>query len=130
MRTAEQKRNNILEILTLAAQHGCECYITPEAKPGELPYAYGFIVFPDETVMYVQNGYYWGFEFSIQYKPNENTGSGCACNEDPVSEVTWWKLLDLRKSGLIFAKDLGATSYRSADEWKRRQWNFGKLVRV
>lgn len=130
MKTTEQKRNGILEILKLAARHGCECYITPEAKPGELPYAYGFIIFPDETIMYVQNGWYWGFDFSIQYKPNERTGSGCSCSDEPVTEVTWWKLLDLRKSGLIFAKDLGATSYGSADEWKRRQWNFNRLVQI
>lgn len=130
MKTAEQKRNGIISILELAAQHGCECYITPEAKPGELPYAYGFIVFPDETVMYVQCGWYWGFEFSIQYKPNERTGSGCSCSDEPVSEVTWWRLLELKQSGKAFAYNLGAKMYRSADEWKQRQWNFSRLVKI
>lgn len=123
---AIQKRIGIVEILKLAKENGCECYITP----GDDAYDYGFIIFPDDVVMYVQNGDFWGFDFSIQYVPSQGNGTGCRCNEESVSFVDWLELMKQKRNGLTFANYLGAKMYKSADEWKRKHWNFDKMVQI
>lgn len=121
------ERNDIIEVLTLAKENGCECYITPEDNHG---FNYGFMIFPDETIMYVQKGDFWGFEFCIKYIPCTWCGSGCACTDDPVTEVNWEVLNALKLLGLDYARELGARKYRSAAEWKAKTYNFDKFILV
>ncbi len=119
-------RMGIVSILKTAKANGCECYVTP----GDDAYNYGFIIFPDNTVMYVQNGDFWGFDFTIEYIPSRQNGSGCRCNDESVSIVDWEELLEQKRKGLTFANELGAKLYKSADEWKRKHWNFDKMVKI
>lgn len=123
---AIQKRIGIVEILKLAKENGCECYITH----GDDAYDYGFIIFPDDVVMYVQNGDFFGFDFSIQYPQSNGLGTGCRCNEESVIMVDWLELLKQKRDGLAFANYLGAKLFKSVDEWKQKQWNFDKMVQI
>lgn len=88
------------------------------------------MIFPDNTVMYIQNGDFWGFDFSIEYKPSRETGTGCRCNDESICTIDWAELLTQKAEGLAFAKKLGAKLYYNADEWKSRQWNFDNLIKL
>ena len=121
-----RKRMGIVEILKLAKANGCECYVTS----GDDMYDYGFMIFPDGVVMYIQNGDFWGYDFSIPYIPSRENGSGCRCNDVSVSVVDWLELLKQKRDGLAFAKHLGAKMYKSADEWKSNSWSFNKMVQI
>ncbi len=122
-----QKRDGLINILNLAKENGCECYIT---NP-ECGYDYGFMVFPvDGTIMYVQNGDFWGYKFTIEYRPSRETGTGCACTDEPVTEITWDALVSMKFSGQMFALSLGAKFYSSPEEWKKAKWNFKDLIKI
>lgn len=123
---AIQKRIGIIEILKLAKENGCECYITP----GDDAYDYGFIIFPDDVVMYIQNGDFWGFDFTIEYIPSRQNGSGCRCNEESITVVDWDELLHQKADGLAYARKLGARFYPSAATFKAKLWNFDKMVQI
>ena len=120
------KRMGIVEILKLAKENGCESYITK----ADDAYDYGFMIFPDDTVMYIQNGDFWGWDFTIEYIPSRQTGTGCRCNDESISAVDWNTLLELKADGLKFARRLGAKMYKSADEFKAKHWKFEDMVKI
>lgn len=121
-----EKRLDIIKILKLAKENGCEVYITP----AESNYDYGYIFFPDDVIMYIQNGDFWGWDFSIQYIPSRETGTGCRCNEESITSIDWDGLLKQKAEGLKFAQKLKARLYKSADEFKRNRWNFDDMVQI
>ena len=121
-----EKRLGIINVLKLAKANGCECYITP----AESNYDYGYMIFPDGIVMYIQNGDFLGWDFSIEYIPSRETGTGCFCNEESITSIDWNGLLEQKADGLKFAKELKARFYKSADEFKAKRWNFGKMVQI
>ena len=128
----------MMEVLRLAKANGCEVFITPF----ESNYDYGFMIFHEtmkmgrfsypisDTIMYIQNGDFWGFDFSIEYKPSRKTGTGCRCNDESICEVDWDTLISLRRDGLDFAEKLNAKLWENADEWKAHQWNFSTLIQL
>lgn len=122
----KQRRHDLAAVLQLAKVNGCECYITNH----DSGYDYGFMVFQDGVIMYIQNGDFWGWDFSIEYIPSRENGTGCRCNEESVCSIDWNGLLQQKADGLAFARKLGAKLYRSADEWKAKKWNFEKLIKL
>lgn len=123
---AIQKRIGIVEILKLAKENGCECYITP----GDDAYDYGFIIFQDDVVMYVQNGDFFGWDFCIEYIPSQGNGSGCRCNNESITAVDWDELLHQKTEGLAYARELGARLYPSAATFKAKHWKFDEMVQI
>ncbi len=135
---AIQRRMELIGILKLAKSHGCECYVTP----GDDAYDYGFIIFPKElikelnepcaidTIMYIQNGDFCGYDFTIEYIPSRENGTGCRCNEESVTSVDWNELLHQLKEGFEFASKLKAHMYVSADDFKTKHWGFDKMVKL
>ena len=135
---AIQRRMELIGILKLAKSHGCECYVTP----GDDAYDYGFIIFPKElikelnepcaidTIMYIQNGDFCGYDFTIEYIPSKKNGTGCMCNKNSVSTIDWDGLLAQRREGVKFASKLKANLYTSADSFKEKHWNFDKMVQL
>ena len=121
-----RQKFGILGILQIAKENGCECYITP----GDDAYNYGYMIFHDGVVMYVQNGDFWGYDFDISYIPSKKNGTGCRCNEESVSIVDWDELLKQKEEGLKFARKLKADFYPTVDDWKRHSWSFDKMVRI
>ena len=134
----KQRRHDLAAVLQLAKANGCECYITSSDDD----YDYGFMIFHEalhmgqftypmpDVIMYIQNGDFWGWDFSIEYVPSRKTGSGCRCNEESISSIDWDGLLKQREAGLAFARELGAKFYKNADEWKAKKWNFDKLIKL
>ena len=123
---AMRRRFHMIAVLKMAKANGCECYITP----GDDMYTYGYMIFPDGVVMYIQTGHFWGFDFSIPYVPSRKHGTGCMCNEESICSVDWDELLKQKAEGLAFARKLGAQRYTSADEWKQNCWKFDEMIRL
>lgn len=123
---AIKRRMGVIEILKIAKGNGCECYVTP----GNDAYDYGYMIFPDGVVMYVQPGDFCGYDFSISYIPSRKNGTGCMCNEESISVVDWNELLKQKRDGLNFARKLKADFYPTVDEWKRNSFSFDKMVRL
>ena len=132
------RRLCMMKVLDLAKENGCEVYITPF----ESMYDYGFIIFPKElikelkepcpidTIMCIELGDFWGWNFSIEYIPSKETGVGCRCNEDSICEIDWEELLHQRKEGLEFAGRLNASLYTSAESFKKKHWGFDKMIQL
>lgn len=123
---AIKRRMGVIEILKIAKGNGCECYVTP----GNDAYDYGYMIFPDGVVMYVQPGDFWGYDFSISYIPSRETGTGCRCNEESLTTIDWDTLLEQKAEGLRFARKLKAKLYPTVDGWKKNSWNFDKMVQI
>lgn len=122
-----QERMATIDILKMAKANGCECYVTP----GDDIYTYGYMIFPDDdVVMYIQRGDFWGWDFSIPYIPSRENGTGCRCNDESLSTVTWEDLLKQKAEGLKFARKLKAKQYGSSEEWKRNYWRKDEMVRL
>ncbi len=124
------KVEKIKKVLEIAKENGCHCYLYAKDS-----WTWGYIIFPDETIMYVQCGYFWGYDFGIKYIPSRETGNGCSCHGDnpdsiPTSEITWEKILELKAEGLKFAKKLGAKMYTGFDDWKQNCYCFSKLIQL
>jgi len=134
----KQRRHDLAAVLQMAKANGCECYITKH----ESGYDYGYMIFSEalymgnfvfplpDVIMYIQNGDFWGWDFSIEYIPSRENGTGCRCNEESVCSIDWNGLLQQKADGLAFARKLGAKLYRSADEWKAKKWNFEELIKL
>lgn len=131
MLTFEQKVEKIKKVLKLASDHDCLCFLYAKGTS-----TWGYILFPDKkTIMYVQNGYFWGYDFSIQYIPSRQTGSGCSCHGDnpdsiPESEITWEKLVELKAEGLRFARELRARMYNDSFSYIFNLWCHDDLQQV
>ena len=123
---AIKRRMGVIEILKIAKGNGCECYVTP----GNDAYDYGYMIFPDGVVMYVQPGDFWGYDFSISYIPSRENGTGCRCNEESLTTVDWNTLLEQKAEGLRFARRLKAKLYPTVDSWKKNSWSFDKMVQI
>ena len=133
-----ERRLNMIEVLRLAKANGCEVFITPF----ESNYDYGFMIFHEtmkmgrfsypisDTIMYIQNGDFWGFDFSIEYIPSKETGTGCRCNEESICEIDWETLLEQKREGLEFANKLGAKMYHDANEFKTHHYGFDKMIQL
>ncbi len=121
------RRAGLVQILNIAKANGCEVY---KAKSGELP-EYGTIIFPDETIMGVSLSFF-GYDFTIEYVPSKENGTGCMCNgDDGVTDtIDWAKLLELKEAGLKFARELGAKLYKNRSEWEAREAKFNLVTKA
>ena len=130
-------KKHILNVLQIAKDNGCKCYFYE--KDNNTYFTWGYIVFPDNVIMSVNKNYYDGLDFAIEYVPSRETGSCCSCKinrtiHDDItgvsSQITWDKLQELKKEGLLFARKLKATLYPSAKEWERNCYCFNQLQEV
>ena len=84
---------------------------------------YVFAITPNDNVLYIQRGYFGGWEISLQYQPSRENGRGCRANDrQPYDELTLAVLQEAERENLAFASDLRATLYKSSEEWKRSYW--------
>lgn len=106
-------RDWLIEVLEMARDHGCECYVTP----ADGWYNYGYILFPDGTIMYVQvDDYRIGLRFYINYTPSTKTGCGCSCDDEEVTIHEWDDVLKLKDDGLRYMRRLKAKPYDGVGE--------------
>lgn len=50
--------------------------------------AWLYIITPNNSWLYVDNGDFSGFNITYEYEPSRDFGSGCRCNEDALYEIT------------------------------------------
>lgn len=121
-------RNELIEAMKKLSKEGFKCFIIKE-NPS---YLYGHIITPNDNVIYIQRDTFtWrGWTTSLAYKPNKNTGTGCACFEEPFQTITKDIILNSEIEGLRFAKKLKATLYKSNQEWFDNRWNKDDMIEI
>ena len=88
-----------------------------------------FAVTPSNNILYIQRGQFGGWEISLEYKPSRKNGSGCRANDtQPYSTVTVETLQETERENLSFARKLGATLYKTPEEWINGYWT--KLIEM
>lgn len=114
----EEKRKQMIEtILWMGKIKGnCEAYISADASKGN----FGYMIFPDQTIIGVFDGIFEGWNFTIMYVPTDGKGNGCRCVSDAVTKVTWDVIMHMKEEGIKKAKEIGATLYTDAEEWKTK----------
>ncbi len=124
-RKSEQREElkNIMEELT---KEGFKCFILKENHS----FVYGFIITPNDNVIYIQPGDFFGWNLSLKYKPSQKNGQGCRCNEEPLTEINSDIILKQEQEGLNFARKLRATLYNNSEEYLNNLWNTGEYEEV
>lgn len=118
-------KKELNESLKMLANNGYKCYTTtPEG------WNYGYIITPSDNVLYIQWEYFGGWSFSLEYKGNKNTGSGCQCLKNPISDITVSEVERAELEGLHFAMKLKSPLYKNSDEWLSGYWAKDKLLLV
>lgn len=114
-------------IFTELTPHGYKCY---SVDGSERFGVYGFMITPSDNVLYIQAERFGGWNFSLQYKPSRQCGTGCQCLEEAVSAVTLETVQKAEKEGLQFARRLSAPLYANSAEWLRKYWRPNSLREV
>jgi len=121
----EQQREDLKNILSELSQEGFECFITKRNDS-----SYGYAITPNNNVLYIECDYFYGYNISLQYKPSKKNGSGCRCNEEPITEINSDIILQQEKSGLAFAWKLKADLYNSSEEFFNKYWDKDNLEQL
>jgi hypothetical protein len=121
----ETYREELTGILETLKESGYKTYIHKNN-------CYGYIITPSDNIMYIQrDSFEWrGWTFSLQYVPDQKTGSGCQCLEEPVNTVTSDTIAQAEKEGLAFARRLGAKLYNGSASWLRKYWDKDNLIEI
>lgn len=91
----------LIKILSSLTPYGYKCYATSRGD-------WGYIITPNDNVLYLQHNYFGGWSFMLEYLPSRECGSGCQCLKDPVSDITEDTVKRAETEGLLFAQKLGA----------------------
>ena len=99
---------------------------TSKTSDGEMSHeqrGYIFAISPSDNVLYVQRGYFGGWEISLQYVPSRKNGSGCRDNSNqPYGALTLEVIQQAERNALAFARNLHATLYPSSAVWVKGYW--------
>ena len=118
-------RSELESILKNLKQNGFECYISDSGT-------YGYIITKNDNVLCIYRNTYAvrGWDFSLEYKQNRGTGTGCCCLEEPVQDVTITTVEQAETEGLAFAGKLKAQLYNNSSVWFNAYWDKNNLIRV
>lgn len=121
-------RQELINAMQELSKNGFKCFILKE-RPG---FMYGYVITPSDNIIYIQrDSFRWrGWTFSLQYKPNRKTGSGCQCLKEPVNTITADIILKAEKEGLLFARKLKVTLYKNSQEYTEKLWNKSEFEEV
>ena len=101
----EQKIKNIEKVLNAAKEQGA--LMTIITRENSIGGCWGWILTKNKNLLYVQNDYFGGVSFSLQYTPSRENGSGCGAGEER-QDPNNINIDAIEKSGLNFAHRLGA----------------------
>ena len=65
-------------------------------------YAWLYVITPNNSWLYIDNGDYSGYNIYYEYKPSKDFGTGCRCNESPLYEITASVLNEAEQYGKNF----------------------------
>ena len=117
--------NMIKEVLKMASNAGYRCF-----EVNSKFYYYGFMITPNNNILYIQAGDFYGVNISLEYIPGPKTGGGCRCNVEALTTVTIETLQEMENEGLIFARKLKAKLYDNPDQWLENYWDRKNLIEV
>ena len=113
------------EIIEMLKKNGYTVYAS-KSRDNTLSHettGYVFAVSPSDNILYIQRGYFGGWEISLQYQPSKKNGSGCRTNDlQPYNDVTIEVMKEAERENLSYARQLHATLYESIEDWKRGYW--------
>lgn len=99
--------------IRIALANGYQVYLT-DARPS---FYFAHLITPDGNILVIQNGNFGGLFPTFNYVPSKENGTGCACREEEIYDISLETLKELEEEGLAFAKRLGAKLYSSPEEW-------------
>lgn len=108
MTRTERDREFLKEVLANLKESGMRTFICKDTS-----YCYGFIVTVNGNVLEIEESY-GGFKCSLEYVPSHQLGSGCACSESPISNISKKAIEEMERNGLAFARKLGAKLYNGS----------------
>jgi len=125
--TITEKKEFIREILLFAKENGYRAFENTRSDS-----AYGWIITPQNNIIYIQKGYFWGYDMSLQYVPSRENGSGCSCNEESLTEIRLDILVDMENKGLNFARKLGAQLYSKSqvEKYFSNYWDKENIIEL
>lgn len=112
-------------MLNIAKKNGMKVFYTKRKNS-----CYGWIITKKDNVLYIQRGYFGGYDFSLEYKPSENNGRGCRCNKESVFSITSETFEKMEVEGLNFAKELKANLYKTSEEYFEKYWDKKNLIEL
>ena len=107
-------RPELKAILKDLVELGYSCYITRE----DSYFVYGFIITPNDNVLYIQRDTYAqrGWVITFKFVPSGEFGNACVALPEPFRNISVDTIAMAEKNGLAFAKNLGATLYKNSKE--------------
>lgn len=79
----EQEIEFYKELAMEIKPHGFRCFLYDNDTSAWL-----YIITPNNSWLYLDNGTYGGFDITYNYEPSRDFGSGCRCNEEALYEIT------------------------------------------
>jgi hypothetical protein len=132
---SERRRHSkekIMEVLNIAKENGMKAYINTREDT-----SYGWIVTHNNNILYIAYEYLNGYDVSLQYRPNRDSGSGCGCNPDmhyldKMPAIDYTDILRMEQSGLCFASKLGAPLYndKEKEEYFTKNWDKNNIHQI
>lgn len=112
---AKKYRPELKAILKDLVELGYSCYITRE----DSYFVYGFIITPNDNVLYIQRDTYAqrGWVISFKFVPSGEFGNACVALPEPFRNISVDTIVMAEKNGLAFAKRLGVTLYKNSKEF-------------
>lgn len=123
--TKKEFREDLKGILSDLSQDGFNCFMTKRDDA-----SYGYAITPSDNVLYIEHDYFYGWNVSLQYKPSHKNGSGCRCNEEPLTEINSNVILEQEKECLNYARKLEANLYNSSEEFFSKYWDKDNLEKI
>lgn len=62
-------------------------------------FAWLYVITPNDSLLYIDEAEFSGYNIAYEYKPTAEFGSGCRCNENPLYEITAETLLKAEQYG-------------------------------
>ena len=82
------------ELANEIKSQGFRCFLYDEDTSAWL-----YIITPNNSWLYVDNGEYGGYNITYEYEPSRDFGSGCRYNDDALYEITADTLIKAEKYG-------------------------------
>lgn len=117
----------IVSFLESLKEYGYKSYyVEPEYPTGR---GYAYTVTPNRNILYLGERFGEGIGISFLYPPQKRNGSSCSCSARGV-ELSLETIQEAEIAGYAFACNLGATLYKSPDEWYSTHWNKENLIEI
>lgn len=113
----------LLNLMKECTKNNFKCYVVKEIN------SYGFIITPNDNVMFISYSPVLGYKLSLEYLPSRKTGTSCSTRSE-ICSLSVDDILQIEKECLAYAKQLGANFYKNSESWYETYWNKKNLIEV